>query len=232
MKISVLMPVYNEARTIREIIRRVKDSGIVDELIVVDDCSNDGTREILAEESKRSGIKIYYHEKNRGKGAAVRTALKHAIGDIIIIQDADLEYNPKEYLRLIQPILDGTAEVVYGSRFLNSDYHIHCKNFFYLLHFLGNKFLNFLINIIYNVNMTDMETGYKVMKREILKDMPLFARGFEIEPEITAKLIRKGFKIREIPISFFPRSYKEGKKISWIDGIAAVCVLLRYRLKE
>lgn len=230
MKISVIMPVYNEANTIKEIIRRVKDSNVVDEIIVVDDFSTDDTREILIS-GLLDGVKTYFHDKNQGKGAAIRTGLKNATGDIIIFQDADLEYNPKDYLELIRPIKEGMTDVVYGSRFLMRKDLLHCKRFFYLTHFIGNKFLNFMVRLIYGARLTDMETCYKVIKKEILDDIELTARGFEIEPEITAKLLRKGFKIYEVPVSYMPRDYQEGKKISWRDGLKALYVLVKYKIK-
>lgn len=231
MRLSVVMPVYNEIRYIEEIIKRVKSVDIEKEIIVIDDYSTDGTRELL-EKIKNDGIRIFLHERNLGKGAALRTGFKNATGDIVIIQDADLEYDPHDYHKLIRPILNGTANVVYGSRFLDREHIPHCKSPFYLTHFFGNKFLNFLVNIIYKSKITDMETCYKVMKREVLNSINLSACGFEIEPEITASLLRSGFKIYELPISYIPRDYREGKKISWKDGAMAVIILLKYKFKK
>lgn len=231
MKISVIMPVYNEAKTIKEITKRVMDSNIVDEIIIVDDFSTDDTRKIL-ESGLLKRVKVCFHNKNRGKGAAICTGIKNATGDVIIFQDADLEYDPKDYLELIKPIKEGVADVVYGSRFLRRKGLFHCKKFFYLTHFIGNKFLNFIVRLLYGAKLTDMETCYKVIKKEVLDSMYLSAGGFEIEPEITAKLLRKGFKIYEVPISYTPRDYQDGKKISWIDGLKALYVLVKYRIKR
>ncbi|MFA5339147.1 MAG: glycosyltransferase family 2 protein [Candidatus Omnitrophota bacterium] len=229
MKVSVIIPVYNEAKTIKEILKKVTDSDVVDEIIIVDDFSKDDTMKIL-ESLSLKGVKIYSHDKNRGKGAAIRTGLKNASGDIIIFQDADLEYDPGDYPRLVKPIKEGKADVVYGSRFLNRKDLFHCKKVFYLTHFIGNKFLNFMVMLLYGARLTDMETCYKVIKKEILNGIDLTARGFEIEPEITAKLLRKGVKIYEVPISYVPRDYQEGKKISWRDGLKALYVLVKYRV--
>lgn len=229
MKISVVIPVYNEVKTIKEIIQRIKDVNIEKEIIVVDDCSTDGTREILRKINE-NGIRIFFHEGNKGKGAALRTGFEHIKGEVVIIQDADLEYDPQDYIKLIKPIKDGVADVVYGSRFLT--YILNCKHLFYLTHFIGNKFLNFLIGLLFRAKITDMETCYKTIRSNVLKDMKLSARKFDIEPEITAQLIRKGFKIHEVPISYSPRAYEEGKKISWKDGFSAIFVLLKYRFKK
>lgn len=230
MKISVIMPVYNEARTINEIIKKVIDTKIVDELIIVDDFSSDDTMKVLKSLSSKE-IRICAHDKNLGKGAAIRTGLKNATGDIIIFQDADLEYDPNDYAKLVQPIKDGRADVVYGSRFLGRKNILHCKKFFYLTHFVGNKFLNFMVTLLYGARLTDMETCYKVIRKDILDKIELSATGFEIEPEITAKLLKRGVKIHEVPISYAPRDYREGKKISWKDGFRALYVLLKYRIK-
>ncbi len=231
MKISVIIPVYNEAKTIKEITRRVMDTNIVDEIIIVDDFSIDDTAKILKTLFLK-GVKVCFHDKNQGKGAAIRTGLENATGDIIIFQDADLEYDPKDYLELVKPIKEGIADAVYGSRFLRRKTLFHCKKFFYITHFIGNKFLNFIVRLLYGAKLTDMETCYKVIKKEILDSMDISARGFEIEPEITAKLLRKGVKIYEVPISYIPRDYREGKKISWRDGLKALYVLAKYRVKR
>lgn len=229
--VSIVIPVYNEVHTIKRLIQRVKDSNIEKEIIIVDDCSTDGSRELL-QDIKEDGIKVFFHEENKGKGAALRTSFKHITGEVAIIQDADLEYDPQDYIKLIKPIYEEGAEVVYGSRFLNRKHMPHCKHFFYLTHFIGNKFLNFLLNLLYGTKITDMETCYKAIKRKALEKLNLCARGFDIEPEITAQLIRKGFKIQEVPISYHPRDYREGKKISWKDGLVAACVLFKYRFNK
>jgi glycosyltransferase involved in cell wall biosynthesis len=232
MKLSVVIPVYNEITTIKELINRVMNVMDIDkEIVIVDDFSTDGTREIL-KQIQGDNIRVFLHEKNMGKGAAIRTGFKYITGDVVIIQDADLEYNPQDYRKLIKPIADGLADVVYGSRFLAKGQLHHFKKFFYVTHFIGNKFLNFLVNILYNTKITDMETCYKVIKREVLNEINLSSSKFEIEPEITAKLLRKGFKIHEVPICYNPRDYSEGKKISWRDGFKAVNILLKYRFKK
>ncbi|MDD4910427.1 MAG: glycosyltransferase family 2 protein [Candidatus Omnitrophica bacterium] len=231
MKISVVIPVYNEVNTISEVIRRVRDVGIEKEIIVVDDCSADGTKELL-QGFKEDGIKVFFHDKNRGKGAALSTGFKHATGDALIIQDADLEYDPREYPRLLRPILEEGADVVYGSRFLNKNSLLSCRRLFHFTHLFGNKFLNFLVNLLFGTKITDMETCYKLIKRDALKKINLTAQGFEMEPEITVKLIKKGFRIHEVPISYRPRGYREGKKISWRDGFMAVFVILKHRLER
>lgn len=228
-KLSVLIPAYNEERTIGKILEKVKRSsipGIKKEIIIVDDFSTDSTRKILSNLKEKS-IKVLFHNKNMGKGSAIRTALSHATGDIILIQDADLEYSPKEYPRLLQPILNGNAKVVYGSRIESIRKNI--KNM-YKLHYFGNVFLTIMTNVMYGAKITDMETGYKVFRREVISGMKLKARKFDFEPEITAKILKKGYKIIEVPISFMGRKFKEGKKITWVDGIKAMYYLLRYRL--
>ncbi len=229
MEISVVIPVYNEVRTIEKVIQRVKNVNIEKEIIVVDDCSTDGTREILRKINE-DGIRVFFHEKNQGKGAALCTGFKYITGEIAVIQDADLEYDPQDYIKLIKPIKDGMADVVYGSRFLT--YIFHCKRLFYLTHFIGNKFLNFLIRLLFRTKITDMETCYKAIRRNVLKDMKLSARRFDIEPEVTAQLLRKGFKIHEVPISYTPRGYEKGKKICWKDWFIAIFILLKYRFKK
>lgn len=231
MKVSVIIPIYNEVKTIERIIQRVKDVNIEKEIIAVDDCSTDGTREILKGISE-DGIKVLFHEKNQGKGAALRTGFKHISGEVVIIQDADLEYDPQDYIKLIKPIREEGTEIVYGSRFLNRKHLPHFERPFYLTHFIGNKFLNFLTSLLYRTKITDMETCYKALNKKVVENMSLSARGFDIEPEITAQLLRKGFKIHEVPISYSPRGYKEGKKISWKDGFIAIFVLLKYRFKK
>lgn len=231
MKLSVVIPVYNEAKTIETIIKRVSAVEVEKEIIIVDDFSTDGTREIL-KKIHDNGVKVEFHCQNMGKGAALRTGFKLATGDAVVVQDADLEYDPRDFVKLLEPIESGAALAVYGSRFLTREHIPHCARPFYLTHFLGNKVLNFLLNALYRAKITDMETCYKLIKREVLDSIVLSARRFEIEPEITAQLLKKGIKIHEVPISYHPRDYKEGKKISWKDGISAIAVLLKYRFTK
>lgn len=225
MLISVIMPVYNEARYIEKIISRVIKTDIEKELIIVDDFSTDGTRDILSKLDKNERINIIYHEMNKGKGAAIRTALKKADGDVVIIQDADMEYDPDEYNRLLEPILDGRADAVFGSRFLGGPHRV-----LFFWHYMGNKFLTLFSNIMSNINLTDMETGFKAFKAHIIKGLSLKSDRFGFEPEITAKLAKKGYRIYETPISYSGRSYAEGKKITWRDGIAAIFHIIRFNL--
>lgn len=225
MKLSVIMPVYNERENIRKILERVKGVNIPKEIIIVDDGSTDGTREILRKISDDK-VRIIYHERNRGKGAAIRTALKYVTGDIVVIQDTDLEYYPEEYPNLIKPIVEGKADVVYGSRFLGT------HRVFMFWHYVGNKFLNFLVNILYNTILTDMETGYKVFKAEVIKKIKIRSNRFNFEPEITAKVLKGKYKIYETPISYDGRTYEQGKKVTWRDGVVAVFTLLKYRLMD
>ncbi len=235
--ISVIIPVYNEIATIYEILGRVARVSIPKEIIVVDDGSTDGTREILHDLRNSSDLithqcppstchlRILFHERNQGKGAAIRTGLAAVTGDAVIIQDADLEYDPAEYPRLLQPILEGKADVVYGSRFLG---HPHRVLFFW--HCIGNKFLTFVSNMFTNLNLTDMETCYKVFSTTALQKITLRSNRFGIEPEITAKIARQNLRIYEVPISYAGRTYEEGKKITWKDGVAALWAILRYNL--
>ena len=228
MKLSILMPVYNEEKTIRQILRRVLDvslPGIEKEIVIVDDCSGDNTREILGKINDKR-VRVFYHEINKGKGTAIRTALGEATGDLIIVQDADLEYDPEDYRNVLKPIIDGKADVVYGSRI-----DVIKKNLdkMYKLHYLGNVFLTLVTNILYGSKITDMETCYKAFKRDVIKGMKLRARRFDFEPEITAKILKKGHRIKEVPISFHGRKFDEGKKITWRDGIKAVYYLVKYR---
>ena len=240
MKLSVIIPVYNEKTTIRDVLNTVEELDISKEIIVVDDGSNDGTRETLVNLSV-DGIKKCYHSRNRGKGAAIRTGLAKVTGDIVIIQDADLEYNPEDYHQLIQPILDGEAEVVYGSRFLHrSDHKGISLHFYYLLSFgvrhytffLGVKMLNLLTRVLYGASLTDEATCYKVFKTDIIRDIELECERFEFCPEVTAKVCKKGYKIHEVPVSYVGRTFKEGKKISWKDGIEAIYTLIKYRFRD
>jgi glycosyltransferase involved in cell wall biosynthesis len=225
MKLSVVIPVYNEKKTIEEIIRRVQavKIGLEKEIIIVDDCSQDGTRQIL-EKIDSSDVKICFHSQNMGKGGALQTGFSRATGDIILIQDADLEYNPAEYPKLLEPILDGRADVVYGSRFLGGPHRV-----LFFWHYMGNKFLTTLSNMIANLNLTDMETCYKAFKKDLLSKIKLRSKRFGFEPEITVKFAKLKCKIYEVPISHSGRDYSEGKKIGWKDGIAAIYHILRYK---
>jgi glycosyltransferase involved in cell wall biosynthesis len=219
------MPVFNEKNTILEVITRVKYTEVPDlekEMIVVDDGSTDGTKEILSGLSDPS-IKIILHEKNRGKGAAIRTGISVAAGDYIIIQDADMEYDPHDYRKMLKPIIDGKAQVVYGSRFTGE------RRDMLFWHMLGNKLLSLVTNVLYNTTISDMETGYKLFTRESLEGITLRSNRFEIEPELTAKFCRKGLRIYEVPVSYTGREKREGKKISWRDGIIALWTLFKYR---
>ena len=243
MKLSIVIPVYNEATTLEEILRRVRavkvvvpvgftandDNGkrvqLEKEIIVVDDGSEDGSRQILEAEASRGDVQAFYHERNKGKGAAVRTGFQNATGDFFVIQDADLEYDPREYQLLLQPILEGRAEVVYGSRFRGGP----TKTMFFM-HMLGNRFLTLVTNILYDTILTDMETCYKCFSADVIRDIPLHARGFEFEPEVTAKVLKRGNRIYEVPISYTGREFEEGKKISpWRDGFKAIWTLVKYR---
>jgi glycosyltransferase involved in cell wall biosynthesis len=227
MRLSVVIPVYNEVDNIREILKRVRASGAAYEIIVVDDGSQDGSREILAEMNGKDGLNVLVHPKNRGKGAAVRTAFQAASGDLILIQDADLEYHPRDYPALLQPIEDGIADVVYGSRFMGGP-----RRAVMFWHMIANQLLTLMTNVLYNTILTDMETGYKVFRREVVQNMKLRARGFEFEPEFTAKILKRRYRIFEVPISFNPRDYSQGKKIKLRDAFVAVWSLLKYRFVD
>jgi len=225
MKLSIIIPVYNEKNTILEIIKKVENANLPQELkkeiIIVDDRSTDGTRKILKEIEWK--YKIIFHEKNKGKGAAIKSALKEVTGDIVIIQDADLEYNPQDYIKLLDPILNREANVVYGSRFLNK----HNPRYIHL--YLGNKFLSLIFSLMFMQKISDMETCYKVLSREIINKIKIKSNRFNFEPEITAKIIKLGYKIKEVHISYQSRSFKEGKKINWQDGISAIYALIKYK---
>jgi len=221
--LSIIIPVYNEKETINDIIDAVVATPYRKEIIIVDDCSTDGTRNILTK-IKKDGLKVYIHDKNQGKGAALQTGFSHATGDIILIQDADLEYDPQEYSTLINPILEGKADVVYGSRFAGHGAH----RVLYFWHYMGNRFLTFLSNLFTNLNLTDMETCYKAFTREAIAGVKIKEKRFGFEPEITAKMARKKLRIYEVPISYYGRTYEEGKKIGWKDGFRAIYCILRY----
>ncbi len=230
-KLSVVIPVYNEERWIREIVRRVREVPIPKEIILVDDCSKDSTRKILTEEiAQFPECKIVFHEVNQGKGAGLRTGFKHATGDVVIVQDADLEYNPAEYPRLLQPILEGKADVVYGSRFIGDNHRV-----LYYWHSLANMGLTHLSNFFTNLNLTDMETCYKVFRREVIQGINLKSNRFGFEPEVTAKVAKKrnpSWRVYEVPISYSGRTYEEGKKIGLKDAFSAFYCIVRYWLKD
>ena len=236
MKLSVLIPAYNEVNTLEEAIRRVRGVRLPKEIIVVEDGSTDGTRELLmrlAGEAKPApdplnDLKVLFQPKNQGKGAAVRSALSHVTGDIVVIQDADLEYDPRDYMRLLEPILSGQADVVYGTRFYGGGPH----RVLFFWHYLGNQLLTFVSNVLTNLNLTDMEVGYKVFKSEVLKNINLKSDRFGFEPEITMKVAKKKCRVYEVPISYHGRTYAEGKKITWKDGIATFYFLIRFWLKD
>jgi len=225
MKLSIVMPVYNEKDTLREIVARVLrvETGLECELVAVDDFSTDGTRDILKEFADPR-VRVFYHEKNMGKGAALRTGFAQATGDIVLVQDADLEYDPREYPQLLAPILDGRADVVYGSRFLSGPHRV-----LFFWHYVANRLVTTICNILANLNLTDMETCYKVFKRDILSRITLKSDRFGFEPEVTIKVARLKARIYEVPISYSGRDYTEGKKIGWKDGIAAIWHMLRFK---
>ncbi len=246
IRYSVLMPVYNEAATLRTIINQVRLMHDFDleiqpllgentrevvhlhqEIIAVDDGSKDNSLEILRQAEAEGILTVVAHEHNQGKGAAIRTAIAHATGEILLIQDADLEYDPRDYPLLLQPILEGRTQVVYGSRFLGGP-----RKAMLYRHMLGNKFLTFLTNLLYDSILTDMETCYKVFRKEVLDGVPLHARRFELEPEITAKILKRGYRIYEVPISYTGREYEEGKNITWRDAFPAIWALLKYRFVD
>mgnify|MGYP004503030355 FL=1 len=223
-KITILIPVYNEYNTLNKILAKIENIdfyGLNKEIILIDDCSTDGTKELY----KDLNYKVLYHERNLGKGAALRDGFKEATGDIVTIQDADLEYNPEDLLPLVKVVMDNEADVAYGSRFMNIDMS---KNYM-LTHLLGNKALTIITNILYGANLTDMETCYKVFKSEYVKNLNIKSNRFDFEPEITAKVLKQGARLKEVPISYNARSFDEGKKISWKDGFAAIFALIKFR---
>jgi glycosyltransferase involved in cell wall biosynthesis len=224
LKLSIVIPVYNERDTLRTLISKVEAVDYAKEIILIDDYSTDGTRDVLKEYEEKDGFQVLYHERNQGKGAALRTGFSKVQGDIIIIQDADLEYNPTDYGTLLEPILDGRADVVYGSRFLGG---VHRVLFFW--HYLGNKFLTTLSNMFTNLNLTDMETGYKVFTKKVNDTLNFECNRFGFEPEFTAKVAKNKFRIYEVPISYSGRDYSEGKKITWKDGFAAIWYIFKFR---
>ena len=233
MKLSVLVAVYNEERTLEEIVRRVCAVPLPKEIILVDDGSKDRSREILTRlqaenrraEDEQNNVKVFFQPQNEGKGAALKTAISHVSGDVVIIQDADLEYDPKDYPSLLQPIQDGLADVVYGTRFAGGGAH----RVLFFWHSLGNRMLTLLSNMLTNLNLSDMEVGYKVFRAEVLKGIELESKRFGFEPEITVKLAKKGCRFYEVPIAYHGRTYEEGKKITWKDGFAALYYMIRFR---
>jgi glycosyltransferase involved in cell wall biosynthesis len=227
MTLSVIVPVYNEENTIRELVSRVEKVGLADEIVLVDDGSKDGTPAILRELAKAKHIRLIEHERNRGKGAAVRTGIEAASMDLILIQDADLEYDPRDYPALLQPIEEDRADVVYGSRFLGG-----ARRPILFWNMVANRMLTLMTNVLYNNILTDMETGYKLFRSEVIKNIPIHANSFDFEPEITAKLLKRKVRIFEVPITFNPRDYSEGKKIGIKDAFQAVWTLLKYRFVD
>ncbi len=226
--LSIIVPVFNEEKTLLpllEKVQKVKLMGLKKQIVVVDDGSSDKTRDVL-KKLKMPNVEIYYHEKNKGKGAAIRTAIPHTTGDFVVVQDADLEYDPADYEKLLIPLLDGSSDVVYGSRFMGP------HRAFLFWHYVGNKFLSLVTSFLYDAILTDMETCYKVFKGEILRGLTLRSNRFEFEPEVTAKILKKGYRLFELPISYHGRGFKDGKKITWKDGFSALYTLIRYRFMD
>jgi glycosyltransferase involved in cell wall biosynthesis len=226
MKLSVVIPVYNEANTLLNLIERVQRAPVGKEIIVVDDCSTDGTADLLKQASLASNVKTFFHQVNQGKGAALRTGFAQATGDMVIVQDADLEYDPQEYPKLVKPIVDGLADVVYGSRFAGGETH----RVLYFWHSIGNHLLTLCSNALTNLNLTDMETCYKVFRREVLQRIVIEENRFGFEPEITAKVAKLRVRVFEVGISYAGRTYEEGKKIGWKDGVRALWCIVKYNL--
>lgn len=226
LKLSVVIPVYNERTTLPALLDKVLAAPYDKELLVVDDYSTDGTRDLLQNYSHPQ-VRIFYHEVNKGKGAAIRTAIQHATGDVVLIQDADLEYDPQEYPKLIDPIERDLADVVYGSRFLGGPHRV-----LFFWHYLGNQFLTTVSNMMTNLNLSDMETCYKAFRREVIQSIPLRSNRFGFEPEVTAKIARRGVRVYETPISYHGRTYAEGKKIGWKDGVVALWTIVRYAIAD
>jgi len=230
VKLSIIIPVFNEISTIKELVNRVKSVKMPfsKEIIIVDDGSTDGSRELI----KRLGCKFILKDFNEGKGSAVIEGFKKCTGDLILIQDADLEYDPNEYPSLVKPIIDGECKVVYGSRFSSKRGNLKRNKLVYFIHLLGNSFLTFLTNLLFRANLTDMETCYKVFLREVIEGVDFYSKGFEFEPELTAKILKRGFKIKEVPINYFSRDFSEGKKITFIDGLKAFYYLFKFRFSD
>jgi glycosyltransferase involved in cell wall biosynthesis len=228
LKLSVVMPVFNEAKTIEEILRLVQAVPVEKEILIIDDGSTDGTRDILSRLDGRNGVRVFLQEKNQGKGAAVSVGFRHAAGDVVVVQDADLEYDPQEYPKLLKPIEEGHADVVYGSRFLGGGE----RRVLYFWHTVGNRFLTLVSNMATNLNLTDMETCYKMFRREVVQSIQIESKRFGIEPEITAKVARRGCRVYEVPISYHGRTYDEGKKIGWKDAVSALWTIVKHRFRE
>ncbi len=226
MKLSVIIPAYNESATIKELMEQIFAVPLNMEIIIVDDGSTDGTRELLVKEyGDNNKVKIFFHKKNMGKGSGIRTGIKHATGDIVIIQDADLEYDPKDYVKLVQPIIDGETEVVYGSRFLSKT-----NKYFFSMNLVATKLLTLMANVLYNAQITDEPTCYKVFSKKAIDSVDLKCKRFEFCPEVTAKIKKNGYNIKELPIAYRPRTKDEGKHIRWYDGGEAIWTLIKYRI--
>lgn len=226
--LSVVIPVYNEAATVREVVGRVRSVPLRTEIVLVDDGSTDGSAEVVDDLARTPGVRAVHHERNLGKGAALASGFSHARGDVVVVQDADLEYDPHDYVKMLRPILEASADVVYGSRFLVGDYaRVHL-----FWHYVGNRFLTFLSNVFTGLNLTDMETCYKMFRREVVERIEIKSRRFTVEPELTAKIARMNVRVFEVPISYAGRNYSEGKKITWKDGLAALWAIVRYSLAD
>ena len=227
MKLSIIIPIYNEVESIREIVNRVQDTKLAWEIVLVDDGSMDGTRDLLKELDGKNNVRVILKDKNEGKGSAVRTGIEAAKGDVLLIQDADLEYDPRDYPTLLKPLKEGIADVVYGSRFLGGP-----RRVVMFWHMVANYMLTFMTNILYNTILSDMETGYKVFRKEVVEGMTIHAKRFDFEPEFTAKILKRKYRIFEVPITFNPRDYSQGKKIKLKDAFEAVWTLLKYRFVD